>query len=146
MEIKTPFDIINLLGTVRYNDVPTIDKTRHSFIINRMMSRTLPEYSVNFSHVSIKPYIVVDLWHNIFIKLDSNSHTKSMLNKIRSNMRISMAKKKEVTKKTISKEWYNRFLILTNLSSKEGEILKDLYMPELIKYIKKIEKMEKTVQ
>jgi hypothetical protein len=145
MEIKTPFDIINVMGTSKYSEVPTVDKNRHSFIINRMISRTFPEHSNKFNHMSMKPHIIVDMWNSIFTRFYKSKSGQHSLKKVKDNMRISMSKKKETTTGKIDNDLFKKLLILCEFSKKEGEILKNLERKELIKYLKKVDKMIKTV-
>jgi hypothetical protein len=144
--IKTPFDIINILGKESYNNVANIDKKRHFFIINRMLSRALPEVAMKLSHIGCVPEIIVDYWNLTFKEFSKTTNGKNMLGIIRKVLYISMAgaAKKEKTK--IDKDIANKYMELTKISKKEFDILLEFFEKELIKYLKDVEKILNTTK
>jgi len=145
MNIKSPFDLINILGTISYNEVANVDKKRHFFIINRMLSRTLPEIASDVSHNSVVPETILDFWNAIFLEYNKTPRGKKILQVIRGNFRVSMAgAKKQTTSKKIDKDLAKKYMELAKISPKEFKILENFYEKDLIKYLKEFSKMIKT--
>jgi hypothetical protein len=144
--IKTPFDILNLLGKKSYEDIPTVDKKRHSFIINRMMSRALPDIAFNMSNQYIQAETIVDFWHNVYLELDKTPRGKTTLGYIRKCMFISMSTAKKKTPANIDKDLSKQYMIISGLGQKEFDVLATYYESELIKYLKKFSKMIETTK
>lgn len=146
MIIKSPFDVINILGTAKFDEVANIDKKRHFFIINRMLSRSMPEIAMNLSTQQINPESAIDFWHLAFKELNKSSQGKGTLRFIRSTLRVSMAgAKKKAAKKKIDKDLANKYMQLAKISPKEFDIIKRFHEKDLIKYLKEVSKMLKTV-
>jgi hypothetical protein len=145
MNIKSPFDVINILGSTKYNEIANVDKKRHFFIINRMLSRTLPEIACDISHNSVVPETILDFWNLIFVEYNKTSRGRKILQVIRGNFRVSMAgaKKKSASKK-IDKDLAKKYMELAKISPKEFKILEKFYEKDLIKYLKEFSKMIKT--
>jgi hypothetical protein len=145
MIIKSPFDIINILGTSNYNEVSNLDKKRHFFIINRMLSRTLPDVAIGLGHLNSVPESGVDFWNKVFVELDSTPRGKQILDIIKRNLRISMSTdKKSITNNKIDKELAIKYMQLSKISPKDFEILNKFYQDDVIKYLKEFDKMIKT--
>jgi len=146
MIINSPFDIIKHLGRESYIDVPNIDKKRHAFIINRMLSRALPEVSFNMTHQKVTPESTVDFWHRAFVDMDKTSNGVKMLSYIRKVLSISMAgaKKKETVK--VDKELSKKYMQISKIGKKEFDVLLQYYELELIKYLKQFSKMLETTK
>lgn len=145
MIVNTPFDIINVLGDNKYNDVPNMDKKRHAFIINRMLSRALPDIAMNMSLLKTTPESTIDYWHCAFIDMSKNTQGLKMLSNIRKVLRVSMAgEKKKQTK--IDKELATKFMNIAKISKKEFDVLVEFYEKDLIKYLKEFSKMLETTK
>lgn len=146
MIIKTPFDIINQLGKEGYDEISNIDKKRHAFIINRMLSRTLPEVAFSMTHVRGIPESTVDFWHRAFIDMGKTSQGMKMIAYIKKVMRISMAGAKKKTKSKIDKDIAMKYMQISKIGQKEFGILVEYYEKDLIKYLKKFSKMLETTK
>lgn len=142
---KSPFDIINILGTDSYDEVSNLDKKRGFFIINRMLSRTLPEVAMGIGHLNATPEAGIDFWNKVFKELKSTPRGKQILGLVKGNLRVSMSSaKNQETSKSLDKELSKKFMQLSKISPKEFDTLKKFYKKDLIKYLKDMEKMLKT--
>ena len=146
MIIKTPFDIINILGKELYYEVPNTDKKRHAYIINRMLSRGLPDVSIHMSHMKVIPESTVDFWHQAFIDLGKSSHGIKKLRLIRSLLRLSIKSINKSNKSKIDSNISKQFMLISKIGTKEYQVLLDFYEKELIKYLKKFSKMLETTK
>ena len=147
MIIKTPFDIMNQLGREGYDEISNMDKKRHAFIINRMMSRALPEVAFSMSHMRVTQESTVDFWHRAFIDMGKTGQGMKMLAYIRKVLRVSMAgAKKTATKSKIDKELARKYMNMSKLGPKEFDVLVQYYEKDLIKYLKKFSKMLETTK
>jgi len=146
MIIKTPFDIMNHLGKSSYNEISNIDKKRHSFIINRMMSRTLPDVAIDMSHMKMIPETVVDFWHCAFMDMSRTPRGMKILSHIRSAFRISMAGAKKKVSKKIDSDLSKKYMQISKIGQKEFGVLSHYYEKELIKYLKKLSYMIETTK
>lgn len=146
MIIKTPFDIINQLGREGYDEISNIDKKRHAFIINRMLSRALPEVSFSMTHMRVVPESTVDFWHRAFIDMNQTGQGMKMLAYIRKVLRVSMAGAKKKAKSKIDKDIAKKYMIVSKIGTKEFDVLVQYYEKELIKYLKKFSNMLETTK
>ena len=146
MIIKTPFDIINHLGKSSYEDISNMDKKRHAFIINRMMSRALPEVSFNMTHLKSVSESTVDFWHKAFNDMNKTPRGMKILAQIRKSHRVSMAGAKKKTKSKIDKSIATKYMQISKTGQKEFQVLVDYYEKDLIKYLKKFSKMLETTK
>ena len=146
MEIKTPFDIINQLGKPAFSEISNLDKKRHFFIINRMLSRALPDISTNLGHQSIIPEIGVDYWNIAFTELGTTQKGRNILNGIRKVMYVSMSAAKKKEKVKIDVDLSKKFMEMTKMSTKEFNLLLQFFEIETIKYLKEVEKIIKTTK
>lgn len=144
MTIKTPFDIIGQLGKPNYNEIANIDKKRNAFIINRMLSRALPEVSINMTHIKVCPESTIDFWNQAFVEMNKTPNGMKRVSIIRKVLRISMAGEKKKTKRKIDKELSNKYMQISKIGTKEFQVLVEHYETELIKYLKKFSKMLET--
>lgn len=146
MDIKTPFELINYLGKKEYKDISNIDKKRNFFIVNRMLSRAMPDIATNLGHLSSVPETSLDYWNIAFIDLYKTPKGKNILSYIKKVLYVSMAgaKKKQAVK--IDKELAIKYMELTKISKKEFDIMVYFFETEVIKYLKEVEKMLKTTK
>ena len=142
--IKTPFDIMNQLGKPSFDEIPTMDKKRHAFIINRMLSRALPEVSFSMTHMRVCPESTVDFWHQAYLDMSRTQQGQRMLGYIRICLRKSMAGAKKKVKSKINKDLAKEYMKLSTLGTKEFDVLVQYHEKELIKYLKKFAKMLET--
>ena len=142
--IKTPFDILNELGKSSFDEISNMDKKRHAFIINRMLSRALPEVSFGMTHMKVTPESTVDFWHRAFIDLAKNPNGQKMLSYIRKVMNISMAGEKKKTTSKIDKDIAKKYMQIAKIGQKELDVLVEHYEKDLIIYLKKFSKMLET--
>ena len=146
MIIKTPFDLLNVLGTDKYYDVANVDKKRNFFIVNRMLSRTLPDIVSQTSQNGIVPESVLDFWNLVFVEYSKSQQGRNILKTIRKNFFVSMAsdKKKEEGSAKIDKELLHKFIEVSKMSMTDFKILQKFYEKDLIKYLKDFSRMIKT--
>lgn len=146
MIIKTPFDIINQLGRKGYDDISNMDKKRHAFIVNRMMSRALPDVAFNMTHIRVVPESTVDFWNQAFVDMNKSTRGMKMLTFIRKVLRVSMAGAKKKTKSKIDKDIATKYMNISKIGTKEFDVLVQYYEKELIKYLKQFSKMLETTK
>jgi len=146
MIIKSPFDILNQLGKSAFDDISNMDKKRHAFIINRMLSRALPEVSLNMNHMRVAPESTVDFWNQAFKDMMASQRGRNMLNHIRSVYRVSMAGAKKKTKKNIDKDLAKQYMQISKIGKKEFKVLEDYHEKDLVTYLKKFSKMLETTK
>ena len=144
--IKSPFDVLNQLGNKSFDEISNMDKKRHAFIINRMLSRALPEVSFGMTHMRVTPESTVDFWHRAFIDLSKSPNGQRMLGYIRKVLRVSMAgaKKKETSK--VDKDIAKKYMQIAKIGQKELDVLVEYYEKDLITYLKKFSKMLETTK
>lgn len=146
MIVKSPFDIIGQLGKEKFDDISNMDKKRHAFIVNRMLSRALPEVSFNMTHMKVCPESTVDFWNQAFIDMNKTGQGMRMLGYIRKVLRISMAGAKKKAKCKVDKDIAKSFMQISKMGTKEFDVLLHYYEKDLIKYLKKFSKMLKTTK
>mgnify|MGYP003633880537 CR=1 FL=1 len=142
--IKSPFDLLNILGRPAYKEVANIDKKRNAFIVNRMLSRALPEVAMSMSHLKSVAESTVDFWNQVFVDFNKTPQGQNMLSYIRRVFRVSMAGAKKKTKAKIDKDLAKKYMIIAKMSQKEFNVLVEYYEKDLIKYLKKFQKMLET--
>lgn len=139
----SPFDILKILGTDSYEEISNIDKRRNFFIINRMISRTLPQVCLSLSHFKSNSDIGVDYWHNAFKELSKSSNGRNVLALIRKNMWIKMTIDKKATV-IYDKDLAEEYMKLANITKSDFDTLIRFYKTETIDYLKEVENMMKT--
>ena len=139
--INKPFDILPHLGKKTFNEISTNDKRKNAFIINRMLSRTLPNEANEFNHRAINVASSLDVWNLIFKELNKSYEGKKIINTTMRNMRISMAgaKKKKVLK--YDKEIAKEFMRLRGIGTKDFQAMLKFDESNTIKYLKRLKKM-----
>jgi 3-hydroxyacyl-CoA dehydrogenase len=146
MIIKSPFDIMNQLGKPSFDEIANMDKKRHAFIVNRMLSRALPEVSFNMTHMRVTPESTVDFWNQAFKDMGSTTNGQRMLGYIRKVLRVSMAGAKKKAKSKVDKDIAKKYMMQSKMGQKEFQVLVEYYEKDLIKYLKKFSKMLETTK
>tara|TARA_R110000737_G_scaffold219007_1_gene235195 strand:- start:1959 stop:2402 length:444 start_codon:yes stop_codon:yes gene_type:complete len=144
--IKSPFDVLKQLGRESFNDISSMDKKRHAFIINRMLSRALPEVSFNMTHIKVVSESTVDFWHRAFVDMNNSPRGRNMLAYIRKVLYLSMAGAKKKVKSKVDTDLSNKYMQQSKIGSKEFSVLVEYYEKDLIKYLKKFSKMLETTK
>jgi len=144
--IKSPFDILNHLGKESYYEISNIDKKRNAFIVNRMLSRALPEVSFNMTHMRVVPESTVDFWNQAFFDFGKTAQGMKMLAYIRKVLRVSMAGAKKKAKSKIDKDLAKSYMQISKIGTKEFNVLVEYYEKDLIKYLNKFSKMLETTK
>ncbi len=146
MIIKSPFDIINQLGKDSFDEISNMDKKRHSFIVNRMMSRALPEVAFNMTHMRGVQESVVDFWHFAFLDMQKSPNGVRQLAYLRKVLRVSMAGAKKKAKSKVDKDLAKKYMQISKIGPKEFDVLVHYYEKDLVKYLKKFSKMLETTK
>ena len=135
IEIKSYFDILKVLGKPAYDNVSAVDKGRHIFMVNRHLARIYPELSASFSHLKTNPVIAMDFWNGYF-KLIYSARKDPLPAKV--NFAKLTSPKKS---KSIDPDCLLYMINKLRLGSNDLSVLKKLKEPELIKYLKEIDKL-----